>query len=92
MPTSLEAIQFCQEKDILFGPAKAANAGGVATSGLEMTQNSMRVYWSRKDVEKRLHKIMINIHKICLDAAEEMGDPGNYLRVSNIDLVKKVAD
>ena len=66
MPSTPEAIKIYQEHDVLYGPGKAANAGGVATSGLEMSQNSMRLSWSREEVDSRLHGIMKSIHKSCL--------------------------
>src|SRR5438270_7968446 len=71
MPSTLEATKLFLENKILYGPAKAANAGGVATSGLEMSQNSMRIAWTREEVDDRLHKIMISIHKSCFDTAKE---------------------
>lgn len=72
--------------------AKAANAGGVATSGLEMSQNSMRLSWSREEVDEKLHNIMIAIHQQCYDAAEEYDDPGNLVMGANIAGFVKVAD
>ena len=66
MPSTPEAVEVFLKAKILFGPGKAANAGGVATSGLEMTQNSMRLPWSREEVDERLHTIMKNIHKTCV--------------------------
>ncbi len=92
MPSTLEAIKIYQEYDILYGPAKAANAGGVATSGLEMSQNSMRLSWSREEVDQRLHGIMKSIHKACLEAAETYGNKGNYLVGANIAGFVKVAN
>jgi glutamate dehydrogenase (NADP+) len=80
------------EKKILYGPGKAANAGGVATSGLEMSQNSMRMSWTREEVDDRLHTIMVDIHKACHDTAEEYGCPGNYVIGANIAGFVKVAD
>ena len=77
---------------ILYGPAKAANAGGVATSGLEMSQNSMRLSWTREEVDDRLHKIMIAIHKNCYETAEKYGTPGNYVNGANIAGFLKVAN
>jgi len=87
-----EAWKLFLEKKIPFGPGKAANAGGVATSGLEMSQNSMRLTWSAEEVDKRLHEIMVNIHKICLDTAKAFGQEGNYIVGANIAGFKKVAD
>ena len=70
----------------------AANAGGVATSGLEMSQNSIRMSWSREEVDKHLHTIMVNIHKACVERSKEYGDPGNYVMGANIAGFLKVAD
>ncbi len=92
MPSSLDAIQIYRENNVLFGPAKAANAGGVATSGLEMSQNSIRVSWPREEVERRLHAIMKHIHRSCLEAAEAYGCPGDYLAGANIAGFVKVAN
>jgi glutamate dehydrogenase (NADP+) len=77
---------------ILYGPAKAANAGGVATRGLEMVQNSTRLNWSRQEVDDRLHKIMIAIHKNAYDTAEKYGKSGNLVYGANIAEFLKVAD
>ena len=76
MPCTLEATKLCLEAKVLYGPAKAANAGGVATSGLEMAQNSARLNWSREEVDDRLHKIMIAIHKNCFGDGREIRHPG----------------
>ncbi len=92
MPTEPDAVEFLIESKVLFGPGKAANAGGVATSGLEMSQNSMRISWTREEVDKKLHDIMINIHQACVNAAEEVNAPGNYVDGANIAGFKKVAD
>lgn len=92
MPCTADAIALFHEKGILHAPGKAANAGGVATSGLEMSQNSMRIGWSREEVDKRLHTIMKNIHGACVAAAEEFGVPGNYDAGANIAGFLKVAD
>jgi glutamate dehydrogenase (NADP+) len=92
MPSTLEAIRIFQEYDVLYGPAKAANAGGVATSGLEMSQNSMRLSWSRQEVDQRLHGIMKSIHKACLEAAETYGKKSDYLVGANIAGFVKVAN
>ena len=92
MPSTPEAIEQYLEKKILYGPAKAANAGGVATSGLEMSQNAMMMSWSRDEVDKKLHNIMIAIHKQCYEAAEEYGEPGNLVMGANIAGFVKVAD
>lgn len=91
MPCTPEAVELFQEKGVLFAPGKAANAGGVATSGLEMSQNSLRIFWSREEVDKRLHEIMVNIHKNAYDTAKEFGDPGNYVLGANIAGFLKVA-
>jgi glutamate dehydrogenase (NADP+) len=92
MPSTPEAIEQFLAKKICFGPGKAANAGGVATSGLEMSQNSMRMSWTREEVDERLHNIMIAIHKQSYDAAEEYGQPGNLVMGANIAGFTKVAD
>lgn len=91
MPSTLEAVEIYQSNNLMYGPAKAANAGGVATSGLEMSQNSLRLSWTREEVDERLHGIMKSIHKASLDAAEVYGDPGNYLMGANIAGFLKVA-
>jgi glutamate dehydrogenase (NADP+) len=92
MPSTPEAAEQFIANKVLFGPAKAANAGGVATSGLEMSQNSLRLSWTREEVDERLHNIMIAIHKQCYEAAEEYGQPGNLLVGANIAGFVKVAD
>ena len=92
MPSTPEAIEQFLAKKILYGPAKAANAGGVATSGLEMSQNSLRLPWTREEVDERLHNIMIAIHKQCFEAAQEYGQPGNLVMGANIAGFIKVAD
>ncbi len=92
MPSTPEAIEVFLRSKILYGPGKAANAGGVATSGLEMSQNAMRLGWGQEEVDQRLHQIMINIHKACAEAAGEYGTPGNYVNGANIAGFKKVAD
>jgi glutamate dehydrogenase (NADP+) len=92
MPSTPEAIEQFIDKKIMYGPGKAANAGGVATSGLEMSQNSMRMSWIREEVDQRLHDIMIAIHKQCYEAAEEYGQPGNLVMGANIAGFVKVAD
>ncbi len=91
MPSAPQAIEVYQENNVLYGPGKAANAGGVATSGLEMTQNSMRLSWTREEVDNRLKMIMKEIHKACLDAAEEYGRKGDYITGANIAGFRKVA-
>jgi glutamate dehydrogenase (NADP+) len=92
MPSTMEAINIYQENNVLHGPAKAANAGGVATSGLEMSQNSMRLSWSREEVDQRLRGIMKSIHQACLEAAETYGKKGDYLMGANIAGFVKVAN
>lgn len=92
MPSTPEAIELFISKKILYGPAKAANAGGVAVSGLEMSQNSLHLSWSREEVDNKLHQIMINIHNTCARTAEEYGNKGNYLVGANIAGFIKVAD
>ncbi len=91
MPSNLDAIKVFQTHKVLYGPAKAANAGGVATSGLEMSQNSMRLSWTREEVDNRLLMIMKSIHKSCLDAANAYGEQGDYLAGANIAGFIKVA-
>jgi glutamate dehydrogenase (NADP+) len=92
MPTVLEGVRLFLDAKILYGPAKAANAGGVATSGLEMSQNSMRLSWTREEVDDRLHKIMKAIHGSCRETAETFNTPGNYVNGANIAGFLKVAD
>ena len=84
MPSTPEAVRVFLDKGVLYAPGKAANAGGVAVSGLEMAQNSMRLNWSREEVDSRLKMTMKRIHRTCLDAAAEYGSPGNYLAGANI--------
>ncbi len=92
MPTTPDAVAYLQENGVLFAPAKAANAGGVATSALEMTQNSMRYSWTFDEVDARLHGIMANIYKSCSDAAREYGSDGNLVAGANIAGFLKVAE
>ena len=92
MPTTPRGVEVFLEAKIAYGPGKAANAGGVATSALEMQQNAMRDAWSFEDTEVKLHKIMKNIHKLCYETAEEYGEPGNYVIGANIAGFIKVAD
>jgi glutamate dehydrogenase (NADP+) len=92
MPSTPQAVERFLSNDVLFGPGKAANAGGVACSGLEMSQNSIRMAWSREEVDEKLFGIMVNIHSQCSNAAEEYGTPGNYVNGANIAGFKKVAD
>ena len=91
MPTTPEGVKVFEKAKILFAPGKAANAGGVATSGLEMTQNSVRLSWSREEVDKKLHEIMIAIHEQCVRYGKE-GDYVNYVKGANIAGFVKVAD
>jgi glutamate dehydrogenase (NADP+) len=91
MPTTPEAVTLLIEKGVLFSPGKASNAGGVATSGLEMSQNSGRLFWSREEVDKQLHSIMVNIHHAAYTTAKEFGQPGNYVLGANIAGFMKVA-
>jgi glutamate dehydrogenase (NADP+) len=92
MPTTLEGVEVFLKKKILYGPGKAANAGGVAVSGLEMSQNSLRLSWTREEVDERLHGIMTSIHKASLETSLEFGDPGNYVLGANIAGFIKVAN
>jgi glutamate dehydrogenase (NADP+) len=92
MPSAIDAINQFVDARILYGPGKAANAGGVATSGLEMAQNSMRYGWSREEVDSKLHRIMKDIHSACVATADRFGTPGNYVNGANIAGFLKVAD
>lgn len=92
MPTTPDGVRLFLEDGILYGPGKAANAGGVAVSGLEMSQNSQRLPWTRQEVDNRLQLIMKNIHKTCVDNADRFGTPGNYVNGANIGGFLKVAD
>jgi glutamate dehydrogenase (NADP+) len=92
MPSTPEAVKIFLDKGILYAPGKAANAGGVAVSGLEMAQNSMRLNWSREEVDSRLKMTMKSIHRTCRDAAAEYGNPGNYLAGANIAGFLKVVN
>ncbi|MDA0311887.1 MAG: NADP-specific glutamate dehydrogenase [Gemmatimonadetes bacterium] len=92
MPTTSEGVSIFLDAGILYGPSKAANAGGVAVSGLEMAQNSMRFNWSREEVDQKLHSIMIDMHKHCVSVASDFGTPGNYVNGANIGGFLKVAD
>ncbi len=91
MPTTIEAINILIDNGVIYAPGKASNAGGVATSGLEMTQNYMGINWTSEEVDIKLHGIMKNIHQTCLAAAKEYGKPGNYLVGANIAGFLKVA-
>ncbi|RPI05945.1 MAG: NADP-specific glutamate dehydrogenase [Ignavibacteriae bacterium] len=92
MPTTMEGFKVFRSAGILFSPGKASNAGGVATSGLEMSQNSMRLPWPKEEVDSRLHQIMKSIHATCVQTAERFGEPGNYVMGANIAGFLKVAN
>jgi glutamate dehydrogenase (NADP+) len=92
MPCTAEAIEYLLKNGVTVAPAKAANAGGVATSGLEMSQNSMRLSWSAEEVDAKLHQIMVNIYKNCYSSAEKYGHKGNLIVGANIAGFVKVAD
>ena len=92
MPTTLDGVKVFLDAHVLYSPGKASNAGGVATSGLEMSQNSMRLPWPKEEVDHRLHQIMQNIHQTCVETAEKYGTPGNYVNGANIAGFLKVAD
>lgn len=92
MPTVPQGVEIFLDAKILYGPGKAANAGGVSTSGLEMSQNSLRMSWSREEVDQKLHTIMKNIHARCVAVSEQFGTPGNYVNGANIAGFLKVAD
>ena len=92
MPTTLEATQYLQQNGVLFAPGKAANAGGVATSALEMCQNSERISWSFEKVDGMLKDIMVNIFRNLDDAAKRYGVPGDYVAGANIAGFEKVVD
>ena len=92
MPSTIEAINIFLENDVLFGPAQAVNAGGVAVSSLEMAQNSSRMSWSFEEVDAELHKIIKNIYQNCINAAEDYGHPGNLVIGVNIAGFKRIAD
>jgi glutamate dehydrogenase (NADP+) len=92
MGCTAEVAPMCFEAGVLFGPGKAVNAGGVAVSGLEMSQNSQRLPWTREEVDNRLRMIMKNIHGTCVEMADRFGTPGNYVNGANIGGFLKVAD
>ncbi len=92
MPCTPEAVECFQANGVLFAPGKASNAGGVATSGLEMSQNSLRMSWTREEVDQKLEAIMVNIHKNAFETAEKYGMPGNYVAGANIAGFLKVAE
>jgi glutamate dehydrogenase (NADP+) len=92
MPSTPDAVKRFVDAKILFGPGKAANAGGVAVSGLEMAQNSMRYAWTREEVDQRLSVIMKEIHRNCVETAAKYDSPGNYVKGANIAGFLKVAN
>ncbi len=92
MPSTPDAIEVYQKAKILYGPGKAANAGGVATSGLEMSQNSLRLSWTREEVDTRLHNIMINIHANCVKWGKDESGYVDYVKGANIGGFVKVAE
>ena len=92
MPTEPDAIEVFQNARLLYSPGKASNAGGVATSGLEMTQNSIRLKWTREEVDSHLHRIMSDIHETCLKYGTEKDGYVNYVKGANIAGFIKVAD
>ncbi|MBO4603108.1 MAG: glutamate dehydrogenase, partial [Salinivirgaceae bacterium] len=92
MPSTAEAVEVFQNAKILYSPGKASNAGGVATSGLEMTQNSERLPWTREEVDAKLHQIMISIHQTCAKYGKEADGHINYVKGANIGGFIKVAD
>ena len=92
MPTTLEATAFLQANNILFAPGKASNAGGVATSGLEMSQNAGHGYWTAEKVDARLHQIMTDIHASCVANGTQEDGSVNYVMGANIAGFRKVAD
>ena len=92
MPCTPEAVEVFLDNGILFAPGKASNAGGVATSGLEMSQNSLRLSWTREEVDQRLESIMVEIHKSASETAAKYGMPGNYVAGANIAGFLKVAE
>ena len=92
MPCTPEAVEVFQKAGVLFAPGKASNAGGVATSGLEMSQNSLRLSWTREEVDKRLEDIMVNIHKNAFETAKKYGREGDYVFGANVAGFLKVAE
>jgi glutamate dehydrogenase (NADP+) len=91
MPLTPKAIEVVEASKMLYAPGKASNAGGVACSGLEMIQNSCRTPWTAEEVDQKLHRIMVNIHTRCVQAAEQYGTPGSYINGANIAGFKRVA-
>ena len=92
MPCTPEAVEVFQKTGIMFAPGKASNAGGVATSGLEMSQNSLRYGWTREEVDAKLDNIMVNIHKNAAETAEKYGRPGDYVFGANVAGFLKIAE
>ena len=92
MPTTADGVDRFLDAKILYGPGKAANAGGVAVSGLEMAQNSMRYGWTRQEVDDRLRLIMKSIHQACVETADRFGHSGDYVIGANVAGFLKVAD
>ncbi|RJQ51299.1 MAG: NADP-specific glutamate dehydrogenase [Desulfobacteraceae bacterium] len=92
MPVTPQAAELILESKILYSPGKASNAGGVACSGLEMVQNSTKMRWTREEVDQKLKQIMTDIHRNCMEAAEEFDTPGNYVKGANIAAFKRVAN
>ena len=92
MPCTPEAVEVFQKAGVLFAPGKASNAGGVATSGLEMSQNSLRLSWTREEVDQRLEEIMVNIHKNAFETAKQYGREGDYVFGANVAGFLKVAE
>ena len=92
MPCTQDATNYLLEHKVLVAPAKAANAGGVATSAIEMSQNSMRYYYTFEEVEEKLEKIMVNIFNACKEASDTYGCSGNYVAGANIAAFKKLAN
>ena len=92
MPSTPDAVAWFQNHNVLFAPGKAANAGGVATSGLEMSQSAIRMSWTAEEVDEKLHGIMCSIHEVSRETAKEFGEPDNYVMGANIAAFRKVAD
>ena len=92
MPLDLEAIKVLMSAGVAYAPGKASNAGGVATSGIEMIQNFTGSKWTAEEVDEKLRSIMKNIHQLCIDASEKYGDKGNYMLGANIAGFLRVAD
>jgi len=92
MPTTPEAVRLLQQAGVLFAPGKASNAGGVATSGLEMTQNAQRMAWQREQVDRALEEIVVRIHRACAETAARFGRPEDYVFGANVAGFLKVAD